>query len=194
MRSSAPRGDSVTANTRRSTWPRATSLSSSPRAATSRPPTSNPSSTRILVIGRAALAGESVQIPDVLADPDYSYGAQQIVGYRALLGVPIVLDEELIGAIVVGRNTPGSFAENQVELVKAFADQSAIAISNARLFEAIERQRTELSRFVSPQVAELVATQRGEELLAGHRAYISCLFCDLRGFTAFAETAAPEEL
>jgi len=149
---------------------------------------------RTTVIGRVALAGESVQIPDVLADADYSYGAQEIVGYRALLGVPILLDEELIGAIVVGRDTPGPFADNQIELIKAFADQAAIAISNARLFEAIERQRTELSRFVSPQVAELISTKRGEEMLAGHRAYISCLFCDLRGFTAFAETAAPEEL
>ena len=60
--------------------------------------------------------------------------------------------------------------------------------------EAVERQRTELARFVSPQVAELISSQEGERLLAGHRAYISCLFCDLRGFTAFTETAAPEEL
>src|SRR4029453_11126321 len=55
-------------------------------------------------------------------------------------------------------------------------------------------QRTELSRFVSPQVAGLISSEDGERLLAGHRAYISCLFSDLRGFTAFAETAAPEEL
>jgi class 3 adenylate cyclase len=48
--------------------------------------------------------------------------------------------------------------------------------------------------FVSPQVAELVSSADGEQLLAGHRAYISCLFCDLRNFTAFAETAAPEDL
>ena len=77
---------------------------------------------------------------------------------------------------------------------QTFADQAAIAIANARLMDAVERQRTELSRFVSPQVAEIVSSQEGEQLLAGHRAYISCLFCDLRGFTAFAETAAPEEL
>jgi class 3 adenylate cyclase len=149
---------------------------------------------RATAIGRVALTNEVVQIPDVLVDPDYSYGAQTIVGYRALLGVPIVLDEELIGGIVVGRDVPGAFANEQVELVRTFADQAAIAIANARLIESIERQRAELSRFVSPQVAELISSNDGARLLAGHRAYISCLFSDLRGFTAFAETAAPEEL
>jgi class 3 adenylate cyclase len=149
---------------------------------------------RTTVVGRVALTGEAVQIPDVLVDPDYSYGAQQIVGYRALLGVPIVLEDELIGAIAVGRDVPGAFADEHVELVKTFADQAAIAIANTRLIDAVERQRTELSRFLSPQVAQLISSQQGEQLLVGHRAYISCFFCDLRGFTAFAETAAPEEL
>jgi class 3 adenylate cyclase len=149
---------------------------------------------RTTVIGRVGLSGQVEQIPDVLADPDYSFGGQALVGYRALLGVPVVLDGELIAAITVGRNTPGLFADEHVELVKTFADQAAIAIANARLLDAVERQRTELSRFVSPQVAELVSSPEGEQLLAGHRAYISCLFCDLRGFTSFAETAAPEEL
>ena len=89
---------------------------------------------------------------------------------------------------------PGPFTDEQVDLVKTFADQAAIAIANARLLEAVERQRAELSRFLSPQVAELITSEQGRQLLDGHRAYISCLFCDLRGFTAFAETAAPEEL
>jgi adenylate cyclase len=148
---------------------------------------------RTSVIGRVALSGETVQIPDVLADAEYSYRAQEIVHYRALLGVPIVLDDQLIGAIAVGRDSPGLFADHHVELVERFADQAAIAIANARAFEAIERQRTELSRYLSPQVAELISSHDGEQLLAGHRAYITCLFCDFRGFTAFAETAAPEE-
>ena len=148
---------------------------------------------RTTVVGRVALTGETVQIHDVLADAEYSYGAQEIVGYRGLLGVPVFLDEELIGALAVGRDLPGLFADHHVELVKTFADQAAIAIANARAYEAIERQRTELSRFVSPQIAELISSHEGERLLAGHRAYISCLFCDFRGFTAFAETAAPEE-
>jgi class 3 adenylate cyclase len=149
---------------------------------------------RTSTVGRVALSGEVIQIADVLADPDYDYGAQAIVGFRALLGVPIVLEGDLIGALSVGRNVPGLFADDQVELVRTFADQAAVAIANARLLDAVERQRSELARFVSPQVAELVSSADGEQLLAGHRAYISCLFCDLRNFTAFAETAAPEDL
>ena len=54
---------------------------------------------RTSVVGRVALTGETVQIPDVLADPEYSFGAQRIAPYRALLGVPIVLDDDLIGAL-----------------------------------------------------------------------------------------------
>jgi adenylate cyclase len=146
------------------------------------------------MVGRVALSRQVEHIPDVLADPDYSWPAQAIAGYRAMLGVPIFLEDKLIGVINVVRNAPEPFADDQIELVKTFADQAAIAIANARLIDAVERQRTELSRFVSPQVAELVSSDEGEKMLAGHRAYVSVVFCDLRGFTAFAETAAPEEL
>ena len=62
------------------------------------------------------------------------------------------------------------------------------------LMATIERQRSELSRFVSPQIAELVSSSDGEGLLAGHRRQITAVFCDLRGFTTFAEQADPEEL
>jgi class 3 adenylate cyclase len=58
----------------------------------------------------------------------------------------------------------------------------------------IDRQRTELARFLSPQVAELVSSPDGEALLSGHRRIITAVFSDLRGFTSFAETAEPEEL
>ena len=111
-----------------------------------------------------------------------------------MLGVPVLIEQDLIGVVALVRVSPERFAEEHIELVRTFADQAAIAIANARLLEAVERQRTELARFVSPQVAELISSKKGEELLVGHRAYISCLFSDLRGFTAFAETAAPEEL
>jgi class 3 adenylate cyclase len=142
--------------------------------------------------GRTAVTGEPVQIPDVLDDPEYVYAGP--FGYRALLGMPIKMDEELIGVAILVRREPGAFSDAHVALVQTFADQAAIALTNARLLEAVQRQRAELSRFLSPQVAELITSEGGEGLLAGHRAYITCLFCDLRGFTAFAETAAPEEL
>jgi class 3 adenylate cyclase len=111
-----------------------------------------------------------------------------------MIGVPIMVEDDLIGVVVLSRREPLPFTDEHIALVQTFADQAAIALANARLIEAVERQRTELARFVSPQVAELVSSRDGEQLLAGHRAYISCLFSDLRGFTAFAETAAPEEL
>ena len=142
--------------------------------------------------GRAAVTGEPVHIPDVFDDPEYLYGGPR--GYRALLGMPVKGEEDLIGVVVLVRREPRAFSDAQIALVQTFADQAAIALTNARLLEAVERQRTELSRFISPQVAELITSDEGERLLAGHRAYITCLFCDLRGFTAFAETAAPEEL
>jgi class 3 adenylate cyclase len=147
---------------------------------------------RTTAAGRAALERRPVQIPDVLADPEYTYPGPRF--FRAMLGVPIMFEHDLIGVVVVVRREPQPFTGDHIALVQTFADQAAIALTNARLIEAVERQRTELSRFVSPQVADLITSDEGERLLAGHRAYISCLFADLRGFTTFAETAAPEEL
>jgi class 3 adenylate cyclase len=148
---------------------------------------------RTTAAGRAAVERRPIHIPDIQADAEYSYGGPTEY-YRSLIGVPIMVEDELIGSVVLSRREPEPFADEHIELVQTFADQAAIAITNARLIEAVERQRTELARFLAPQVADLISSRDGERLLAGHRAYISCLFCDLRGFTAFAETAAPEEV
>jgi class 3 adenylate cyclase/putative methionine-R-sulfoxide reductase with GAF domain len=147
---------------------------------------------RATAAGRAAIERKPVQIHDVLADPEYTYPGPRF--FRTMLGVPIIVEDDLIGVVVVVRREPKSFTDDHIALVQTFADQAAIALTNARLLDAVERQRTELSRFVSPQVADLISSDDGERLLAGHRAYISSFFADLRGFTAFAETAAPEDL
>jgi class 3 adenylate cyclase/putative methionine-R-sulfoxide reductase with GAF domain len=147
---------------------------------------------RTTAAGRAAVERRPIQIPDVLTDLEYTYPGPRF--FRAMLGVPIMVEDDLIGVVVMVRREPDPFTDDHIALVQTFADQAAIALTNARLIEAVERQRTELSRFVSSQVAALISSEDGERLLAGHRAYISSLFCDLRGFTAFAETAAPEEL
>jgi class 3 adenylate cyclase len=148
---------------------------------------------RTTFAGRTAVTREIVHVPDVHLDSEYAYRGPR-TGFRAGLGVPVLFEDELIGVLLIVREEPGPYTDEEIQLVQTFADQTAITIANARLTNAVERQRTELSRFVSPQVADLLSSERGEQLLAGHRAYISCLFCDLRGFTALAETAAPEEL
>src|SRR4030095_16933708 len=86
-----------------------------------------------------------VLIPDVREDPDYASkeGAER-AGYRSLLGVPMLREGQVIGAIGVARAEPGRFPDKLVNLLKPFADQAVIAIENVRLFtetrEALERQ------------------------------------------------------
>jgi class 3 adenylate cyclase len=142
--------------------------------------------------GRAAVTRRPVHIPNVDQDPEYTYSGPR--PYKAMLGAPILIEDELIGVVVVVRTEPTPFSDDQIALIETFADQAAVAIANARLLETVERQRTELARFVSPPVAELITSEEGKQLLAGHRAYITIAYFDLRGFTAFAETAEPEEL
>ena len=60
--------------------------------------------------------------------------------------------------------------------------------------DTVQRQREELSRSLSPQVSALIASDEGKRLLDGHRRNVTIVFCDLRGFTTFAESAEPEEL
>lgn len=146
------------------------------------------------VMGRALMEQRPVQIVDVLADPEYTLlEAQRESGFRTLLGIPLMSEGTPIGVLAVWRTRVEPFSDVEVGLLSTFADQAALAISNVRLFETVERQRTRLARF-APQVADLLSSPEGESLLAGHRREISALFCDLRGFTSFAEMAEPEEL
>jgi len=146
------------------------------------------------VIGRTLLERRVVQILDVLADPEYGLDEIRQVGrYRTLLGVPMLREGIPVGSIVLGRTSVRPFDDAEISLIETFADHVVIAIENVRLFQIVERQRTELARF-APQAAGLLSSDEGEQLLAGHRREISALFCDLRGFTAFAEIAEPEEV
>jgi class 3 adenylate cyclase len=146
------------------------------------------------VIGRSLLERRVIHDVDVLDDPEYTLTEfQKEGGYRTLLGVPMLREGEPIGSIVLGRAETRPFDDAEIRLIETFADHVVIAIENLRLFHTVERQRTELARF-APQVADLLSSDEGERLLAGHRRAITALFCDLRGFTAFAETADPEEV
>jgi class 3 adenylate cyclase len=147
------------------------------------------------MVGRVALSGRPVQIEDTATDPSYTWQEGRELGrFRTLLGVPISKEQELIGQVGLARREVRAFSGEEIELVQTFADQAAIVIANVQLAATIERQREELARYLPSTVAELVSSPEGEALLAGHRREVSAVFCDLRGFTAFAEAAEPEEV
>src|SRR5499427_7293504 len=101
------------------------------------------------VPGRALLEGQIIHVPDVLADPDYTWAqAQRLGGFRTILGVPMLREGVPIGVLALTRSEVRPFTDKQVELVTTFADQAAIAIENARLFgeEATARAAAEAAR------------------------------------------------
>jgi adenylate cyclase len=61
-------------------------------------------------------------------------------------------------------------------------------------YDTVQRQRQELSRFLSPQIADLITSDEGKRMLDGHRRAVTVVFCDFRGFTQFSETVEPEEV
>ena len=97
--------------------------------------------------GRALLEGRVVHIPDVKADPDYTFvEAQRLGDYRTILGVPMLREGAPIGVLILTRAEVRPFTDKQIELVTTFADQAAIAIENVRLFESVESRTRELAK------------------------------------------------
>src|SRR5262249_30542221 len=164
-------------------------------------------------LGQALAARQPVQIADVLKSPEYfnlpvGYtGANfaRLSGARAALGVPMLTDNQLVGAITIYRKEVQSLTDKQIELVKNFAAQAVIAIENTRLLndlnklnQQLEQRVTDqvseierigkLRRFLPPQVADLIVASGTEKQLESHRREITALFCDLRGFTGFSES------
>jgi signal transduction histidine kinase len=109
------------------------------------------------VHGRALVEGRVIHIPDVLADPEYTWAeAQRLGGFRTLLGVPMLREGVPIGVLTLSRSEVRPFTAKQIELVLTFADQAAIAIENVRLFDEIQDK--------SRQLAE--ASERKSQFLA----------------------------
>jgi GAF domain-containing protein len=104
--------------------------------------------------GRVALEGRTIHIPDVLADPEYhATDRQKALGYRTLLGVPLLRQGTPIGVFALTRDEVNPFTDKQIELVTTFGDQAVIAIENTRLFEAEQQRRRELTESLEQQTA-----------------------------------------
>jgi signal transduction histidine kinase/HAMP domain-containing protein len=99
-------------------------------------------------IGRAAVTGSSTEIPDLLAESEYFApgwtDALGRLGYRSLLAVPLLHEQQILGGLSVIRREAGSFSAEIVALIEAFAAQSALAVRNAGLFAAQLRREREL--------------------------------------------------
>ena len=102
---------------------------------------------------RAALERRTIHIPDVRADPEYTYGAKTAEAIRTILGVPILKGDELLGVMMIYRLEVRPFTDKQIALVETFADQAAIAIENVRLFDAVQQRTSALSEALEQQTA-----------------------------------------
>jgi len=165
---------------------------------------------------QAILSGAPVHVEDFAQAEGYRAGDPAMrslveeTGMRTSLFVPLMSSAGGIGALVLFRREVRPYVPDEIALVETFAAQAVIAIENVEQFRALERLNAELGarveaqvgeiermgrlkRFLSPAVAEALATRGDDDALASHRSLIATLFCDIRGFTAFCERAEPEE-
>jgi signal transduction histidine kinase len=111
------------------------------------------------VMGRAAALREPIQIPDITQPGAYDTRQRDVLvraGFRALLSVPLLFEDRIIGSLSVNRKAPGEYSPDVIELLKTFATQSVLSLENARLFREIADKSRELE----------IASQHKSEFLA----------------------------
>ncbi len=167
-------------------------------------------------VGKAVEQRVALQVPDSLDDPSgLMLNVVVRAGFRALLAVPLLGTDRIVGALVVRRKQPGEFPKTTVDLVQTFATQSVAAIQNARLFDEIQavarelRQReqdltekstalaalsSKLSKYLAPQVYDSIFTGQQDVKIVTKRKKLTVCFSDLVGFTEITDQMESEDL
>jgi class 3 adenylate cyclase/putative methionine-R-sulfoxide reductase with GAF domain len=174
------------------------------------------------IAGRAALERRTIYVANLADATASGFPASREIfearGVRSQVTAPLIRGDALIGVFTLHSLRTDAFSPSQVAQLETFADQAVIAIENARLFQELQSRTAELAelnqtlearvseqveqlervgrlrRYLSPQLADMIVSSGDESILETHRRQITVVFCDLRGFTAFAEMAEPEEV
>ena len=105
------------------------------------------------VSARSAFERRTVQVPDVQADPEYTYASRDVDPIRTILSVPMLKGDDLVGIITIYRLEVKPFTDKQIALVETFADQAVIAIENVRLFDEVQARTKDLTESLRQQTA-----------------------------------------
>ena len=173
-------------------------------------------------LGRIMRGERVVHVSDVQQTDTYreiptARERMKTTGMRTCLAVALHQEKALLGVITAYRKEVRPFRQKEISLLENFAAQAEIAMENARLLSELHQRTDEvaelnrglearvaeqveelgrverLKRFLAPQLAELIVSQGDEKILESHRREIVVVFCDLRGYTPFTETAEPED-
>ena len=158
------------------------------------------------IISRAVERRQAVIVDDVSRDPIY-VSSRTLDGRtpRSELAVPLVVQDQVLGAMALESVEVAQFNEEHAELMTILASQLAVAIENARLYREVrERARTQeeeaehirqrFESYVTPHIAEEMFRNTEGKTLKGERRSVTVLVVDIRGFTALAEAIPSEEV
>lgn len=151
------------------------------------------------ITSRVAREGKAILSTDAQTDERF-YAQASVMDHnlRSLMCVPLKVKEEVIGIIYAdNRMVSGVFTEESIELLTTFANQAAISIENARLYENAVNEtkiRMNLQRYLSPNIVNDIITKKENIVLGGERVECSILFADICGFTPMSAKFPPERI